>query len=444
MTLDPLEHLGRISVGWFWGPLAVWTAGTGIALLLLGPHRTLQPLLAYRLRQGMLLALPLTVGLGPQLARLMPTPQLLPTWGTPRSTPSVALTPPALLPDAAPPATVDVFALILGAATLWVALLALRAGWRFLGRLNLLRRLGRLAVPVTDPGAIAILEWGRSELGVEQRVDLLEGPPGTIPMTFGWRRPRIVVCATLAQQPERLRMAVAHELIHVRRGDAAWAVIEGLIASLGVAHPLVPALAKAVDRHRESSCDAELVARGIAPPGPYARLLYELGAGSALPLPAPGLAARHSNLTHRLETMRRFANKPESRHLRPLSSAAGAVACLGLVVLSACSGIPGLRSSVSDEARDAAEEITSRLGPMADETREAALERLDVQMAYLRERVEGAAGRIDELERSNQRVAPHVYEEYQLLNQMYLQRLETYETLKMERETEIRLGRSSR
>ena len=78
---------------------------------------------------------------------------------------------------------------------------------------------------------------------------------------------------------------------------------------------------------------------------------------------------------------------------------------------------------------------------MEDETRDAALERLDVQMAYLRERIEEMLDQIQAAEAEGERLGSHLYEQYELLTNMYLQRLVGLETLKLERETEIRLGR---
>ena len=73
---------------------------------------------------------------------------------------------------------------------------------------------------------------------------------------------------------------------------------------------------------------------------------------------------------------------------------------------TAAAGACGTGSPPSaDLGSEAARQITSRFGLMADETREAALERLDVQMAYLRERVEAMMAEIHAAEREGVRLA---------------------------------------
>ena len=106
-----------------------------------------------------------------------------------------------------------------------------------------------------------------------------------VPMTFGWRRPAIVVPATLTSDAEALGLAFAHELAHVRRGDFLLQWAEQVIGSVFFVHPLVAALRRSVVGWRERCCDAEVVARPEVSRKRYAALL--LGLADVPPAPEP-------------------------------------------------------------------------------------------------------------------------------------------------------------
>ena len=61
MTIEQLAALGRASLAWLWIPMIAWTVLAALALTLLRTRRTLHPLVAYRLRQALLIA---TNGIG--------------------------------------------------------------------------------------------------------------------------------------------------------------------------------------------------------------------------------------------------------------------------------------------------------------------------------------------------------------------------------------------
>ena len=137
--------------------------------------------------------------------------------------------------------------------------------------------------------------------------------------------------------------------------------------------------------------------------------------------------------------MTRFIDAPRSRARSFLSVMAAAGLAITVTLAGAC-----WRDAPDNswQAEVAVAELTSRFGPMADETRDAALERLDVQMSYLLERIEEMRETLQTRERAGEDYLNHLYEQAQLLNAMYMERLETYETLRLEAETERRLGGS--
>ena len=96
-------------------------------------------------------------------------------------------------------------------------------------------------------------------------------------------------------------------------------------------HPLVRLLRRQIERCRETSCDAEVVAAGIVRPREYAGLLVDVHAPARFPMPAvaAGMSARSVTLKQRVETVARFADaRPASRRR------GGAVLASGLAFFS--------------------------------------------------------------------------------------------------------------
>jgi len=85
-----------------------------------------------------------------------------------------------------------------------------------------------------------------------------------MPMTWGVRRPRIMLPASALDWPtERLRAVLAHELGHVARAD--WLV--HLVAQLACAvywfHPLFWSAERSLGRETELAADDEALGAGL-------------------------------------------------------------------------------------------------------------------------------------------------------------------------------------
>ncbi len=91
-------------------------------------------------------------------------------------------------------------------------------------------------------------------------------------------RPTILLPAAIAagKSSQELEPLLAHELIHVRRGDLWWAMLQTLATSLLWFHPLVWLASRGVTRESERSCDEETVACLGCQPAVYARGLLEV------------------------------------------------------------------------------------------------------------------------------------------------------------------------
>jgi len=83
-----------------------------------------------------------------------------------------------------------------------------------------LARLALAAQPVSDPRLNQLAADVARTLNVKRPIRLLQCAGGIIPMTWGIRRPRVMLPASAAGwSDDRTRAVLAHELAHVRRGD---------------------------------------------------------------------------------------------------------------------------------------------------------------------------------------------------------------------------------
>jgi len=86
------------------------------------------------------------------------------------------------------------------------------------------------------------------------------------PLTFGWWRGVVLLPSTSLQNPSALKVALLHELIHLRRHD--WLVL--LLARVAVAlwwfHPLVYLLVRPLRADLEAACDDRVLRSGVAAP----------------------------------------------------------------------------------------------------------------------------------------------------------------------------------
>ena len=126
-----------------------------------------------------------------------------------------------------------------------------------------------------------------------------------MPMTFGWRRPVVVLPAWLLERKQDLHMVLLHELVHIRRRDYLGQWIARVVDAFFAVHPLVRHLIKQIDHYRELACDAEVLARARFGAHAYASLLYQMlrVGGRRSARPALSLAEHPSTLRTRIKTM---------------------------------------------------------------------------------------------------------------------------------------------
>ncbi len=115
------------------------------------------------------------------------------------------------------------------------------------------------------------------QLGLRRKVRMVLTESQISPAVIGLFRPTVLLPASITEQPNRnLRPLIAHELIHIRRGDLWWALLQTVCGSLFWFHPLVRIAVTAITRESERSCDEETIASLNINPADYARSLLDV------------------------------------------------------------------------------------------------------------------------------------------------------------------------
>jgi beta-lactamase regulating signal transducer with metallopeptidase domain len=163
--------------------------------------------------------------------------------------------------------------------------------------------LGHTAVPVRDPRWLALLNDLTRQLRISQPVRLLQSEGPAMPMTWGVRRPVVLLPADADEWPaDQQRDVLLHELAHVKRHDFLIQLCARIACAVYWFHPLVWLAATRLRVERERACDDHVLRAGTKPSA-YATHLLEI-ARALRPAPATSLAsvamARPAQLATRL------------------------------------------------------------------------------------------------------------------------------------------------
>ena len=204
-------------------------------------------------------------------------------------------------------------------------------------RVGEIRALVSTAAPVRDERVLGSLHELASAIGLRRVPRLVVSRAAGVPFATGPWRPTIVLPAGLVADadPERLRGLLAHELIHLERGDLWLAWLRAVVVSLWWPIPPARALARLHEDAGEELCDAEVLARRLAVEDDYARGLLAVAVGGAVagrrgPLPITA-AAGASALEQRI---RRLGRPSRTRLGLAASMVVGALALLLLPAAS--------------------------------------------------------------------------------------------------------------
>jgi len=145
-------------------------------------------------------------------------------------------------------------------------------------------RLSQSSEPVFDAPTLALASECAAALGLA-RTPALRSAGAPVPMTWGWRRPVVLLPDGARDWTEgRLRAVLLHELAHVRRRDWLSHRFADLVCALYWFHPLVWLTARRLRAEGEIACDDLVLTAGVAAPD-YARHLLDV-ARALRPIPA--------------------------------------------------------------------------------------------------------------------------------------------------------------
>lgn len=136
-------------------------------------------------------------------------------------------------------------------------------------------RRGRQAV---DPALDSLLRDLMRRLRIRQRVRLLVTDRLVGPAVVGVMRPTVILPSVVVERKSdgQLEPILAHELIHVRRGDLWIGLLQVTAQSLWWFHPLIWLANRWMTREAERCCDEEVLAELGCKPSRYAGSLLEI------------------------------------------------------------------------------------------------------------------------------------------------------------------------
>jgi TonB family protein len=225
----------------------------------------------------------------------------------------------------------------------WVLVLlgsvaAVRLVWLVVG-LRALRRLRAGARPDHRlSGAVDALE---AQLGTAASV--LLSPHVRLPITFGWRRPTVLLPERVARLPKSQQVGVlCHELLHVRRRDWASVLLEQAIRAVLWFHPAVWVLLGRIALSREQVIDADVV-RITGARRPYLDALWTMARSADHSAPQPALTLlNRSDLFHRVALL---AEEAKMSKYRVAATAVVVVACVAISGAAVATTFPLVKSA---------------------------------------------------------------------------------------------------
>lgn len=139
-------------------------------------------------------------------------------------------------------------------------------------------RLVRASPRRDSPELDATLRTLSKQLGVRRRVRLIVTESLVGPAVVGFFRVTVLIPAVVADKlkGESVAPILAHELLHIRRGDLWVGLLQTITQALWWFHPLVWWVGRATSREAERCCDEEVLGELKCDPASYARALLDV------------------------------------------------------------------------------------------------------------------------------------------------------------------------
>ncbi|QDU41878.1 Regulatory protein BlaR1 [Symmachiella dynata] len=210
---------------------------------------------------------------------------------------------------------------------------------RLLAGLWAVRALRNSGRPIEDDELRESADLLRAELACPRRVELLEADQLAAPATVGWRRPVILLpAAWRSWTPLERRAVLAHEIVHIRRGDFLTYVIAQIGLVLHYYNPLVHWLAGRLRLEQELAADASAAALA----GGRLEYLQMLAAMALRQADQPVSWPARTFLPSRGHLIRRVEMLKHSKRLSTRLPGAARVVVVGLLAAVGI-GVVGLR-----------------------------------------------------------------------------------------------------
>jgi beta-lactamase regulating signal transducer with metallopeptidase domain len=229
---------------------------------------------------------------------------------------------------------------------LWSAGLVTGAGID-LRRLVGTRRVMRRSSPASEQTAAAAAALA-SAIGLRRTPAVRLSSETTTPLVVGVLRPRILLpgngAASLSEDEER--MALCHELSHVKRADLWLGLVPAAAERLFFFHPLVRLASREYLLCREAACDAAVIDTLATSPQDYGRLLLSLGVSrNHAGLAVAGASSSCSMLKRRIAMLRDSSPSTPGRRVLSFLMIAAAVTAVVPLRLTARAQAPDLEQS---------------------------------------------------------------------------------------------------
>ncbi len=201
-----------------------------------------------------------------------------------------------------------------------------------------------------------------TRVGLRRAPDIRVSASVEIPLVTGLLRPVVLLPADRfdALSDEQRRMAICHELAHVKRADLWLGCVPALAERMFFFHPLAHVASREYALAREAACDRSVMRTLDAAPQDYGRLLLVLGISpSRRGLTAAGAASSFHNLKRRISMLQDMSVGSKRSRLLAAVTVGLAVAALAPLRLVARPSpaqnmASGARSASVDERRDSA------------------------------------------------------------------------------------------
>jgi TonB family protein len=216
----------------------------------------------------------------------------------------------------------------------------------------------------------------RRDAGLTRPVVLLLTTHPSLLVTWGYRRPRLIIPAgARGWSEDRIRLVLEHELAHIRRGDWLVQCLAELLRAIYWFNPLIWIVCRRLRQESECAADDAVLARGVEGPD-YATALVDIARDlrqRRVWVPAPAIA-HTSGFERRIKAM--LDTRLNRRPLTRRNAALTIVSCLAIAIpiaaaqaaLSSISGVivdptnavlPGVQLTLTNTQTGAKIEVQS-------------------------------------------------------------------------------------